>query len=237
MTWVWIGCVIGGYILGSIPFGVIVGRSHGVDIRTQGSRNIGATNVGRLLGLRWGLLCFFLDMAKGAVPVIVAGILTGLYVRDIFLVPGQWWLWLAVGLSALLGHMYSLFLRGVGGKGVATTFGALLAMWPVLTIAVATSLLVWAILLALFRMVSLASMIAAASIPIVVFVVLEVMRTSREVVTMNLAPEVQLPLAPIVVTILLAALVLWKHCGNLARIRDGTEPRIGKGSGCDGTGE
>ena len=231
MTWTWIGCIIGGYLLGSIPFGVFIGRLHGVDIRTQGSKNIGATNVGRVLGRRWGLLCFFLDMAKGAVPVAIAGILTGLYGKDIFAVPGQWWLWLAVGFAALLGHMYSLFLRGGGGKGVATTFGALLAMWPVMTIAVGAAFIIWSILLVLFRMVSLASVIAAICIPIVVVVVLQFMHARREVATLTLAEDVGLPLAPIIISVLLAALVVWKHRGNIARIRAGTERRIGTGSG------
>ena len=228
MIWTWIGCIIGAYVLGSIPFGVFIGKAHGINIREQGSKNIGATNVGRVLGRRWGLLCFFLDMAKGAVPVVIAGILTGLYTRDIFVVPGQWWLWLAVGLAALLGHMYSIFLRGGGGKGVATTFGALLAMWPVMTIAVGTAFIIWGILLALFRMISLASMIAAICIPIVVVVVLQYMHFQRETATLGLIDDTGLPLGPIIIAILLAALVLWKHRSNIARIRAGTEPRIGQ---------
>ena len=237
MIGTWLSCIIGGYVLGSIPFGVLIGRAHGVDVRTQGSKNIGATNVGRVLGRRWGLLCFFLDMAKAAVPVAIAGILTGLYERDIFTVPGQWWLWLAVGFAALLGHMYSLFLRGGGGKGVATTFGALLAMWPVMTIAVGAAFILWAVLLALFRMVSLASMVASICIPIVVFAVLQYMAFMREAATIGLAPNVDLPLAPIVISVLLAALVVWKHRSNIGRIRAGTERKIGQGSGRDAAGQ
>ncbi|MBG81145.1 MAG: acyl-phosphate glycerol 3-phosphate acyltransferase [Phycisphaerae bacterium] len=222
MTGVWTGCIIGAYLLGSIPFGVIISRFHGVDIRNEGSKNIGATNVGRVLGRKWGLLCFFLDLLKGAVPVAVAGILSGLYDQDIFTVPLQWWLWLGVGFAALLGHMYSLFLRGGGGKGVATTFGALLAMWPVMTIAVGASFIIWFIMVMLFRMVSLASMVAAVCIPIAVLAVLQFMEQQ-----VDSDASVELPLAPLVVSILLAALVLWKHRGNITRIRSGTEGRIG----------
>ncbi|MCH2151945.1 MAG: glycerol-3-phosphate 1-O-acyltransferase PlsY [Phycisphaerales bacterium] len=222
MTGIWTGCIIGAYLLGSIPFGVIISRFHGVDIRNEGSKNIGATNVGRVLGRKWGLLCFFLDLLKGAVPVAVAGILSGLYDQEIFTVPHQWWLWLGVGFAALLGHMYSLFLRGGGGKGVATTFGALLAMWPVMTIAVGASFIIWFIMVMLFRMVSLASMVAAVCIPIAVLAVLQFMEQP-----VDSDASVELPLAPLVVSILLAALVLWKHRGNIARIRSGTEGRIG----------
>ena len=222
MTGIWTGCIIGAYLLGSIPFGVIISRFHGVDIRNEGSKNIGATNVGRVLGRKWGLLWFFLDLLKGAVPVAVAGILSGLYDQEIFTVPHQWWLWLGVGFAALLGHMYSLFLRGGGGKGVATTFGALLAMWPVMTIAVGASFIIWFIMVMLFRMVSLASMVAAVCIPIAVLAVLQFMEQP-----VDSDASVELPLAPLVVSILLAALVLWKHRGNIARIRSGTEGRIG----------
>ena len=223
MIGIWIGCIIGGYLLGSIPFGVIISRFHGVDIRNEGSKNIGATNVGRVLGRKWGLLCFFLDLMKGAIPVALAGLLTGLYEQQIFTVPLQWWLWLGVGVAALLGHMYSLFLRGGGGKGVATTFGALLAMWPVMTIAVGVAFVVWFLMLVLFRMVSLASMVAAICIPMAVLAVLEFMHQPAGQESTD-----ELPLSPLIVSVLLAVLVLWKHRGNIKRIRNGTERRIGE---------
>lgn len=229
MMWTWLACIAGAYVLGSIPFGVFIGKAHGINIREKGSKNIGATNVGRVLGRRWGLLCFGLDMAKGAVPVAVAGSLAGLYDQAPLTASTGWWLWLTVAMFALLGHMYSMFLRGGGGKGVATAFGGLLAMWPIMTIAAIIGLATWLVLVLLFRMISLASVVAALTIPMTVLIQVEIMRSRQDVIP-DLATSLQQASAPVVVSLLLALLVTWKHRGNLARIATGTEPRIGGSS-------
>ena len=221
---IWMLCLAFAYLLGSVPFGVIIASSRGVDIRTRGSKNIGATNVGRVLGARWGLLCFALDMSKGAGPVILAGLLNDLYTPSIFDASTGWWLWLLVAMAALLGHMYSLFLRGGGGKGVATAFGALLAMWPVMTVAAGIAFVIWILFVAVFRYISLASVVAALTLPVSVGVLINQQRADRD---LDLTAALTSASAPLFVTILLAILVIWKHRSNLSRLAAGTEPRIG----------
>ena len=225
MITIWIACFAGGYLLGSIPFGVLIARTHGVDIRTQGSKNIGATNVGRVLGRKWGLLCFFLDMSKGAVPVIVFGVLAGIYDKPLEETTTDWWLWMTIAMACLLGHMYSLFLRGGGGKGVATAFGSLLAMWPFMTLAASLAFVGWILIVLLTRMISLASMSAACILPM--GVIIQAYMASRLAKSDGFGQEMESLSAPIVVSMLLALLVVWKHRGNLARILAGTESRIG----------
>ncbi len=230
MSLIWIACIVGGYLLGSIPFGVLIARGRGIDIRSQGSKNIGATNVGRVLGRKWGLLCFALDLSKSAVPVVISGLVSGLYAREPMESGTEWWLWMAVAMACLMGHMFSLFLRGGGGKGVATAFGSLLAMWPIMTIAALIAFIVWILTVLTTRMISLASVMAACVIPFAV--IIQILIDSRLDEDRSLGEYVQQTSAPIVVSLALAALVIWKHRGNLARIRAGTESRIGR-SGTD----
>jgi acyl phosphate:glycerol-3-phosphate acyltransferase len=146
---------IGGYLLGAIPFGLLVGRwSKGIDIREHGSGNIGTTNAYRVLGARAGTLVLVCDIAKGALPAILAGH---------FFAP-----WLAVILAVLpvIGHLRSIFLGGGGGKGVATGAGVVLGlMWPAFLFVLATFLFV----LFTARMVSAASLSAAVAFPIIVW--------------------------------------------------------------------
>jgi len=143
---------VGGYLLGSIPFGLIVGRrGKGIDIRQFGSGNIGTTNAYRCLGARAGTLVMICDILKGFIPALLAGL---------FFQP-----WLAVILSVMpvLGHMRSLFLGGRGGKGVATGAGVVMGlMWPVFLIVVCAFLVV----LLTARMVSAASITAAVAFPL-----------------------------------------------------------------------
>jgi glycerol-3-phosphate acyltransferase PlsY len=146
---------IGGYLLGAVPFGVLIGRwSKGVDIREHGSGNIGTTNAYRVLGTRAGTLVLTCDIAKGVLPAAIAGH---------YFAP-----WLAVILAALpvIGHLRSIFLGGGGGKGAATGGGVVLGlMWPVFLLVLATFLLV----LLTARMVSAASLVAAVVFPLVVW--------------------------------------------------------------------
>src|ERR1700733_14256825 len=117
------------YLVGSIPFGLIVGVANGIDPRKAGSGNIGATNVGRLLGKKFFAIVFVLDLLKGFLPMLAAAFVLRGEVPDrrIYL------LWLAVGFAAILGHMFSVFLGFKGGKGVATSTGVLLGLWPFYT--------------------------------------------------------------------------------------------------------
>lgn len=218
----WLILIAAAYIVGSIPFGVIIGRMHGVDIRQHGSKNIGATNVGRILGRKWGRLCFALDCLKGAVPVLVTG-----FVEDVINRPpaqltfAQLWLWLAVAVATVFGHMFSIFLKFRGGKGVATTFGALAAMWPLLTLPAFGSLVVWYAVLRLTKYVSLASMCAAVSLPLG-YLVSEIPQRSE-----NLMDHLLHSSPPLIVTTVLAVLMVWKHRSNIGRLRRGEEPRAG----------
>ncbi len=216
--WIWAAGALGAYFLGSIPFGLLIGLARGVDIRQHGSRNIGATNAGRVLGRRWGVLCFALDVAKGLVPVLTVGWLTGALAASHGgrLAPLDALPWLAIVACAIGGHMFSVFLRFKGGKGVATGFGALLGLWPVLTLAALIALGVWIICIRATRIVSISSIAAASSLPVSTLL-LALARSIRPGTTLALT----LSLA------LLAALVIWKHRANIARLRAGTEPRVG----------
>ena len=118
------------YLLGSVPFGLIVGKSRGVDPRSSGSGNIGATNVGRLLGRKFFALVFTLDLLKGLLPMLAAAYV----LREVEPDRRTYVLWLLVGVAAIAGHMFSVFLGFKGGKGVATSTGVLLGLWPYYTI-------------------------------------------------------------------------------------------------------
>src|SRR5689334_18385696 len=118
------------YLLGSVPFGLLVGLARGIDVRSAGSGNIGATNVGRLLGGKFFALVFFLDLLKGLLPMLAAGFVVHFRATD----PQISSLWLAVGFTAILGHMFSIFLKFKGGKGVATSTGVILGLWPYYTL-------------------------------------------------------------------------------------------------------
>src|SRR3954468_5810698 len=113
------------YLVGSIPFGLIVGLSKGIDPRKAGSNNIGATNVGRLLGGKFFALVFFLDMLKGLLPMLAAGFALQWRAQSQI----HYILWLLVGFAAIAGHMFSIFLKFKGGKGVATGAGVALGVF------------------------------------------------------------------------------------------------------------
>ena len=120
-----------GYLIGAVPFGLIVGWMKRIDVRKSGSGNIGATNVGRLLGQRYFWLVFWLDVIKGAVPVAIAGWL--LY-ADGEPTRVHYLMWLAVGAATLLGNLFSIYIRFAGGKGVATSVGITLGIFPYFTL-------------------------------------------------------------------------------------------------------
>ncbi len=182
------------YLLGSIPTGYIIGSLAGVDIRKVGSGNVGATNVARVVGKKRGLLTLIADVTKGFLPVFVAGRL-GLSHTAVAL----------VAIAAFLGHLYPVFLKFQGGKGVATALGVLLALAPMATV----------VLIALFgvvagssRLVSLSSIVAALAAPIMLW---------------------SLSYSPIVIAtgVFLAVMITVRHRDNIQRLYAGTEPRFG----------
>jgi glycerol-3-phosphate acyltransferase PlsY len=215
MSWPWMIWVLSGYLCGSVPVAWLIGRAHGVDIRRVGSGNVGATNLGRALGRRWGAVCLLLDVVKGAIPVAAAGVAMAVAGRS-SLEAAEAWHWLAVAVAAVLGHVFPIWLRFRGGKGVATGLGVLLGLYPLLTIPTAAALLTWLLAAAVFRYVSLASVLAALLLPVYLWVgsLLRTVPTSRV-----------LPF--LVVTCALALLVLVRHRSNLVRLAAGTEPRLG----------
>src|SRR5688500_5602418 len=153
------------YLVGSVPFGLVVGKWRGVDPRKAGSGNIGATNVGRLLGKRYFLLVFSLDLLKGMLPMLVASAIVHRLPeaqRD----RGVYVLWLLVAFAAVLGHMFSAFLKFTGGKGVATSLGVALGLAPPVTLPALVAVVVFAAAFALTRYVSLGSVVGACSFPV-----------------------------------------------------------------------
>lgn len=180
------------YIVGTIPFGVWFAKWLGAaDPRTQGSGNIGCTNVLRVAGTRAAVLTLLMDAMKGAVSVGAA----------LLWLPETAWAQ-AAGLSAVCGHVFPVWTRFRGGKGVATGIGALMTLAPVTAVA---TMVVWGVMLALFRYVSLASVTAAAALPIVAVL------TSSGVWFAAVA----------------APLIIFRHRDNLSRLRQGTESKVG----------
>ena len=209
---------LGAYLLGSIPFGFLVGKARGVDIRTLGSRNIGATNVSRTLGRPWGVLVFALDVLKGLAPTVAAG---AILIAD-RTEPGMSKAMcnicvLLVGVSAVLGHNYSVFLRFHGGKGVATSLGVALGVYPDLTCAALAAFGVWVVVTLTSRYVSLGSICAAVAFP----VSLVVISRGKEGFLANDWPLV-------VCGSLLAAMIIYRHRGNILHLINGTERKLGE---------
>lgn len=182
------------YLVGALPTGLVVIRHiRGVDIRQYGSGNVGATNVFRVAGLPVALLVLALDMAKGAVPVLLAARWTGSTSVAVL-----------AGLAAIAGHNWSVILRLRGGKGVATSFGALLALSPW---AAGVAAGVWALVVAVTGYASLGSLLGIAAVPLV----------------MGARGE---PAAHLGFAALALLFAVYKHRGNIARLRQGTELRI-----------
>ncbi|MCA9290079.1 MAG: glycerol-3-phosphate 1-O-acyltransferase PlsY [Phycisphaerales bacterium] len=222
---IWIGFIVLGFVSGSIPFALLIGRAKGVDIRRHGSGNVGATNVSRVLGRPYGLLCFALDAAKGAGPVVAAGLVQGVFGATVAAVePTAQWAWLAVAVASVAGHMFSPFVGFRGGKGVATGFGSMVAMWNILTIPLLLALAAWLCVLAVSRYISLASIVAAQVVPIA-FMTIMLVRDGGD----DPNARVVHAMPVLIVTIGIAALVVLRHRANIARLQRGEEPRIGQG--------
>jgi len=193
------------YMLGSVPTGFLVARSKGVDIRSLGSGNIGATNVFRILGKPAGIFVLAMDALKGWLAVVLGvRAVVGILRPDAGQSTHEYHALIAA-LCAVLGHNYTCWLRFKGGKGIATSAGVLLALVP---LSLAIILSVWIIVFALTRYVSLASISASIALPFAAWL-------TRESTTM------------VAVTGALGALAVYKHRTNIQRLLQGTEPRIG----------
>jgi glycerol-3-phosphate acyltransferase PlsY len=185
--------VAGAYLLGSIPTGLLLGKAYGVDVRKAGSGNIGATNLYRTVGRKVGVMTLVGDCLKGMLPVLAVKFSS---------LPTEYAAW--VGLAAFCGHVFSVFLRFRGGKGVATALGVFLALSP---LAVGVALGVFVLLMLVWRYVSLGSISAAAVMPLAVWL----LGGGRVL---------------IVVTMLIAAVVIIRHIENIRRLLAGTENRF-----------
>lgn len=212
----WIIWIIAGYVAGSVPFGLLIGLARGVDVRKSGSGNLGTTNVGRVLGRQWGILCFVLDVLKGTLPVVGAGAALGYLGRDP-LNHTDAWKWLAVAAAAVLGHVFPIWLKFRGGKGVATSLGVLLGFWPTLTLPGIAAVATWIVVVLIWRYVSLAS-IAAAIALLIYLIAFGLLRGST---LENLLPF-------LFVTTFLVLLVIVRHRSNIGRLLAGTENKVGK---------
>ncbi|MFQ5960905.1 MAG: glycerol-3-phosphate 1-O-acyltransferase PlsY [Candidatus Methylomirabilales bacterium] len=191
-----LGLVVIAYLIGSIPFGLLISRAAGrVDIRQYGSGNIGTANVLRIVGKKAAALTLLGDLLKGFLPTLAALLLGGTEL----LVAG-------VGMATVLGHNWSIYLRFVGGKGVATTFGALLAMTPLPAL---LGFLVWFGVLLVFRYPSLAAMVASVCIPPVIF--------------FSTGPGLYF-----MFSLVAALLIFIRHRDNIKRLWAGTEHRVGQ---------
>ncbi len=212
MPAVFLSAVVVAYLVGAIPFGMLIARLHGKDLRSIGSGNIGATNVSRACGRKWGYICFALDVVKGAVPVIVFPMVAPREAMS----AGFFAMWLAVGIVAILGHVFPVYLNFKGGKGVSTSLGVALGVWPYFTLCGLVALLVWVACVLKWRYISLASICAALTFPATLAVAAAVV------------PNWQLgqmwPL--LVVAITIPVLVIVRHRENIARLRTGTESKI-----------
>jgi acyl phosphate:glycerol-3-phosphate acyltransferase len=184
------------YVVGSIPFGVVVGRLfYHVDVREHGSGNVGTTNVFRVLGKKAGVAVLVCDMLKGFLPAFIAAS---------FLRETDPWLVIFIAGAPVVGHMYSVFLKGRGGKGVATGAGVVLALVP---LAFGIILVVWLLLILITRYVSLASLVATFLVPVFVYAFGD-------------------PLPYEIAAVLVTIGIFWAHRGNIKRLFHGTENRV-----------
>ena len=200
--------IIFAFLLGGIPSGLIIGKRYGIDVRTVGSCNTGATNVTRCVGKKAGIVCFFCDFLKGAIPVVIAIFFSKLP-----------WVQIAAFAAAVAGHMFPVYLKFKGGKGVATAAGGAFAIAP---LPLAAALLIWYVVFRISRYVSLASIIAATALPVGALV----LRLCFDPVTAPWYLRVQT--AVVVAFALIGALAVYRHRSNISRLLNGTESRFEK---------
>ena len=198
--------LVSAFLCGSIPFGFLVAKAKGIDIRKVGSGNIGATNVGRTLGRKWGFLVFGLDFLKGVAGTALVGMVWDLAALDqMSSCARPRGLDVALGVAAIFGHSFCPWLGWRGGKGVATGAGVLLTVFPE---SFAVAMTIWVVAMGLWKMISLASILSAATLAV----------TGLYFYWGDVRG---------VAALLLGALVIWRHKANIVRIYQGTEPRVG----------
>lgn len=216
--------VIVAYLLGSIPSGLLISKSQGIDIREHGSRNIGATNVWRTMGKKWGMLAFLGDTLKGWLAVTIGMWLAARWGYEIPVGRGRTELHhltsdyagIAGAMGCILGHNFPVWLRFKGGKGVATSLGVIIGMMPFVSIVIFA---VWAVVLKLTRYVSLASVIAALSLPITVIALMFIGPSEGWAAVHGWGNFYFACVATI--------LVIKRHTPNIKRLLAGTELRFG----------
>lgn len=202
MTWLLI--VVLSYLIGSIPWGYLFARAKGIDIRQQGSGNIGAANALRVMGKKWGYLVFLCDFFKGFLSVKLGSLIAAYFLVDPVL--GG----VIAGIACVLGHDYTIWLGFKGGKGIATLAGAVLSLLPPLVFV--SFGVVWVAVFLIGRYTSLASISAAVALPIAVSLI----------VTKS---ETDFP-ALVGFSVLMGALAIWRHRSNIVRLLNGTENRF-----------
>jgi glycerol-3-phosphate acyltransferase PlsY len=190
------------YLVGSIPFGIIISRAKGVDLRSVGSGNIGATNVLRSVGKLPALFTLIADILKGAVPLLILKFFIDVSDTQSFEIWGG-----AVGLAVVSGHLFPVFLSFKGGKGVATGLGVMLIYSPMTMLLM---VLIWLSTAAIFRFSSLAAIAAFAFMPAIIFFI-------------------DASLIKVSFSLILSAIIIIKHFSNIRRIINGTESRVGSG--------
>ena len=197
--------VIGSYLIGSIPSGLVIGKLKGIDVREYGSGNIGTTNVLRTLGARYGALVLIADVFKGVIAVLLARYIIGSPMSE-----------MAAGFAAVAGHDWSLFLKFKGGRGVATSLGGILplAMWAPL--AAVAGVVIFVSIIALTRYVSLGSIAGSLSavVAMAVFMGLD-----------------HVPWEYLVYIVVVVALIIYQHRDNIRRLVSGTESKLGQKGG------
>lgn len=191
--------VIGSYLIGSIPSGVLLGKIRGVDVRAYGSGKTGSTNVLRTLGTKAAAIALIADVLKGVIAVLIAKYTLGSPVGE-----------MAAGFAAIAGHDWSIFIRFQGGRGVATSVGALFVMAPLVA---AASLAIFALIVAVTRYASLGSLLGATS-AVVIMAVLS---------ALDMAPIVY-----VIFTAVAVALIIIQHRDNISRLLSGTESKVGQ---------
>lgn len=201
-------CCLLSFLIGGIPFGYLMGRLLlKDDIRNHGSGNIGATNVGRVIGWKWGGIVLFLDALKGLIPTWTALDFAMTNLPESM----HWHLPVAAGMSAIVGHMYPIYLKLRGGKGVATALGVVLVLAPK---AVGLALIAFLLVLSITRIVALASMFAA-----VVFGIAQLYMTWDQAFLTRTASLTAFAIA-------IPSLIIWRHRSNIARMLKGKETAV-----------
>ena len=215
---VFIISLLAAYLIGSFPFGFWIAKLKGIDIRDHGSGNIGATNVFRNLGPRYGVLVLILDIAKGLLPVLIG---SSVILKKIPIDPAvvndkealEGFVYVTLAISTIIGHNYTFWLGFKGGKGIATSAGALIPFLPEVLIG---SFIIWIVVFFTSRYVALASILAALSLPILTYLLDH----------NYIFPDINSSLPVLLFGVLAGLMALWRHKSNIQRIIKGEEDKF-----------